>query len=72
MARQMVQHGVHYIMAYKLNPGSAFRASFTVLQGVGQCCILSTHDYKTYINDLLNELTCTHLRYVYRGSHMRR
>ena len=59
MTRQMVQHGVHYIMAYKLNPGSAFRASL-VIQGVGQGRILSTHNYKTYINDLLNELPCTH------------
>ena len=33
---------------------------FTVLQGVGQGRILSTHNYKTYINDLLDELTCTH------------
>ena len=30
MTRQMVQHGMHYIMAYKLNPGSAFRASLVI------------------------------------------
>lgn len=33
---------------------------FIVIQGVGQGCILSTHNYKTYIDDLLHELTLCH------------
>ena len=45
---------------------------FSVLQGVGQGRILSTHNYKTYINALLDELTSLHsgtsIAHVYTGA----
>jgi hypothetical protein len=48
-----------------------FGASFQVAQGVGQGKILSTHNYKTYVNDIIEGLTALdagfHIGEVFMG-----